>query len=183
MGIGGGSNISSGGGVSSDVNVINQPTVTVDDSTPLDTYLIGEDGYKAQIGPDGRLHTTKAPPQTFTGYTYVQEKLYSAIEGHNYEISEYTIPNGKTLHITNFSASGSGGNSSAGIYYVPDGVFDDETVADNLIIGTYFSSTPAIMELDKSYIGDGTAKIVLKATRRDKGKEWIGCDWQGFIED
>jgi len=141
------------------------------------------DGNVAQMGKDGRLHVTTQSPQDVDGYTQFTQTEYQAIDGYHHYANTYVIPNGKELIITNFHMSASGGQNSAGIYYVPDGVYDTETIGNDLIRGSFFGMEPVEYQIDRSYTGDGTAAIVLVLRRRSKGKEWIGGDWNGFIED
>lgn len=141
---------------------------------------IDPEGDAVEIGTEGRMHITNAIPIAVAGYTTFRRYIYQAIEGYNYVSDVYTIPNGKKLYVTKGYVTGADGGSSAGLYYCPNGGFDLST---ELIGGMYFNGGFYETDLDREYTGDGTATIILRLTRRDKGKRWVGAEWWGLVED
>lgn len=143
----------------------------------------GEDGYLVQIGKEGRLHITNATPLAIVGYNNIFKQIYKAIEGYQYELDYYIIPTGKKMLISKIRMTSGGGHNSAGLYLCPDGVYTPALEDDSMIVGAYFNSELVEVDIDKEYTGDGTTAICLKLTRRDKGKEWVGADWSGIVEE
>jgi hypothetical protein len=137
-------------------------------------------GDSVEICPVGRLHTTDAIPYIFIGHTFIVKSISQAILGHNYETVEYLIPTGKKLYILKMGVTGIEGDSSGGLYYCPSGVLDGTEVD---LMGIFFNSGLWERQMDLLFTGDGTAKIIFKMTRRDKGKRWVSGGWEGFVEN
>lgn len=139
----------------------------------------GKDGTFSQIGTDGRLNISGALPEV-DGFTKIEKLLYESIEGYNFKLSDpYIIPNGKKLFISSIYGSGDDGSHSCGIFSTDTGIWDDNV---ERITGFHF--TNGISKLDCNYeiIGDGVKSIIIRLTRRDKGKMLLGAGWIGYIE-
>jgi len=141
--------------------------------------LVGPAGDYAELGEDGRLHVTTAPPIAIDGFTTIREILYQAVGGYNYADKTYVIPNTKKLYITKIVVTGEEASSSGGLYYCPNGIMDENAY---LIAGMYFCGGMVDRDVDFDFTGDGTAAILARITRRSKGKRWVGIDWHGFVE-
>jgi len=130
----------------------------------------------------GRLHISHANPITATGYTKVTQTVYQVVNGHDYVLyTPYVIPNGKNLYITKlFATGGDGGNNSVGLYFSASGIWDNNIVR---LGGVHFIGGLEELDADIVITGNGTKALILKVTRRDKGKCLLGAQWEGYVEN
>jgi len=141
--------------------------------------IAGSDGNIVSVGLEGRLHATLAMPQVVTGYDIFSLYNNSSVPGHGYNDETYVIPNGKTIIITEAIVGGEYGSSACYLYYCPNGTIDGN---ETEVMTWFFDGQTTRYELDKSYTGDGTAALVTRIRRFDKGQRFIGATIRGYVE-
>ena len=167
----------------------NQANVTTDNKLKVETYQASGDintvtikdgegnAYLAKVDASGRLlvsSQTVSPPDT----TPVTNTYYSSMAGTI--DSFYIIPNGETLIITKFSASGevdvTAGNAVE-LYYAPNG----NTTGIQIIDVIFTSGNADQHDLNESYIGNGTRAILIRRRRLSGGSKNIFGRWEGYF--
>lgn len=140
--------------------------------------IVDQEGDHIEIGPEGRLHITTALPHEVVGWNTFKISNGGAIPGHDSQIAEYLIPNGKKIIISEATVGGENGHNIGFIYYSATGLFEDAVIVRRY----YFSGQTTRYELDIDYTGDGTAKIFTKVQRLSKGKRYVHIGVHGFVE-
>ncbi len=135
------------------------------------------DGYFVSVTSSGELKVVNPPPSTPAGTTSINqgEVVYPGKNGGEEDIM-YTISTGSTLYLQRFtggteatSVTGAGGKIE--LWYDPDGDMGGNA---ELINVAYLTTNNFQYDLALSYVGDGTKRIVLRATNwsSSNGKEF-----------
>lgn len=132
--------------------------------------------YNAEVSASGRLKVDIAPASAPPDTTPVSVTQYGAVAGTSDTF--YTIPNGETLYIQLFSGGASpASGSSIEIWYDPNGTGVGMTVIDVIMSNGQSDQH----NLNVSYIGNGTRRILLRRTGLGSANaRTIFGRWEGY---
>lgn len=149
----------------------NEATVTADGKLKVETtqstgtyqdVRIVDGTHVADVSATGRLLVSEEPPEPPVGTTEIDERAtVQPIKNGGYIDTIYTITNGQTLYIQRFAFGSEATNAKFELYYDPDG--DMGVNAVQLRVG-YINVANYQYDLNNAYDGDGTARIVMRAT-------------------
>lgn len=116
---------------------------------------------------------------TPTGRTVVTREARGSVSGSSSSLTTYVIPNGVTIYIQYFEGGAQGAtyDSRVAIYYAGAGSLNGTEV----ILGNgYCADSNYQKALDVSYLGDGTAAIIMQRTRLDGTAKEMYAKWIGY---
>ena len=120
------------------------------------------DGHKADVTEAGRLLVSDEPPEPPAGTIEVDERAtVTPTKNGGYTDTTYTITNGYTLYLQRFAVGTEATEGKFELYYDPDG---DMGVNAVQIRVAYLNVSNYQYDLNNYYDGDGTARIVMRAT-------------------
>ena len=133
--------------------------------------------HKANVTPGGQLETYSPQPTPPPGTTEVRISAVSSLSGA-IESTPYEIPNGEVLVIQFFSggAADSLRDSKVSLCYDPLGTGLDM----EMLRTAYVGNSNFDFSMGLSFVGDGTARIVLTRQAIDGGPREIAGFWSGY---
>lgn len=141
-------------------------------------------GNLATVTASGELRV-KPSVDAPAGTTPVNVSVLSSVTGT--VDNTYIIPNGETLILLSFQCGSEGSfagskarNSKVELYYAPDGTVN---VNAQLLALKYLSNSNAEVSFsvqETSFLGDGTAAIILRRVRLDGGVDEMFGRWGGY---
>ena len=145
------------------------------------TYMIIRDAetstYQAQVNSAGRILVAIEPPVPPAGTTGVIQTEYDAVTGSMDNI--YIIPNAQTLYIQRFAGGSEFDNANGSVdelWYDPLGTGVGMTIIATLFVNGISNQ----MDLNSSYVGNGTRAIRMRRRRFGGGSKLIFARWEGY---
>ncbi|MCP4481434.1 MAG: hypothetical protein GY817_01210 [bacterium] len=137
-------------------------------------------GNIAEVTASGEVKVVSpppAPPANTDPVNQVASSLVTSVAGVD---TIYTITNSKTLTIQRLSGGAESSNSGSIIelYEDPNG---DKSVM-NLIDAIFVNGSSAQKDLNITYTGDGTRRIILRRRNFGGGSYEMVCRWAGYEE-
>ena len=141
--------------------------------------LSSEDGKLMEIDRLGQLHVITPDQEAPEGTFPVQRTGYSEVSANSAEFDTYIIPNTQILKIQKFKAGTVDEKRSSKIilYYAPNGIFD----GNEEIISLLYCGRTNDDIINRNFIGDGTAAIILERRRMDNKKMEVYAYWKGYL--
>lgn len=139
--------------------------------------LKGKSGRVAEVDESNNLKVVNPTPAPPTGKTPVNRTAFSDVSSNTTVSDSYLIPSGQTLTIQRFSCSAEE-EARCTLYHAPNGTLDG---TENLITLAYLNINNYVSDINESFIGDGTARIIVE--RRNLivfGTREIFARWVGY---
>ncbi len=144
-------------------------------------------GNVAEVDASNRLLVSTPPPEPPSGTTPVVITEFDDVLGNNRDYNYYTIPNGETVTIQSLIGGSEGTNNESYIALWHDptgtnasGAEDDGDPSWDIIVLGFTANSNVQFDLNQSFVGDGTARIVLHRRRMDGGQRLMFGRWQGY---
>jgi hypothetical protein len=140
----------------------------------------GTTGNQAEVTASGEIKVVTPPPTPPVGTTPVSVIEQGAVESIIGVDDEYTITNSKTLTIQRISGGAETSNSGSIIEVFEDPNGDKSVL--NLIDDVYVSGGSDQKDLNVSFVGDGTRRIIMRRRNFGGGKYEVTGRWEGYEE-
>lgn len=139
--------------------------------------LRGKSGRYAEVDDSNNLKVVNPTPAPPAGKTPINRTAYGDVSANSTVSDSYLIPSGETLTIQRFNC-GAEEEARCTLYYCPNGVIDASAV---LIAVAYLNITNYVSDINESFIGNGTARIIMQRTNLIRfGTREIFARWVGY---
>lgn len=140
----------------------------------------GITGDNLKVNPDGSINIAgqviTVPPNT----TEVDQNVFGNVDSTTGVDTVYTIPNGETLTVQQLSG-GAEEHTSGSIVELFEDPNGDLSVL-NRIETVFVNGDSKQVVVQKSYVGDGTRRIVLRRRRYAANAKEMWGRWRGYSE-
>ncbi len=167
-------------GVTSTATSLNIEGVSLFDDSVSGITVQGTDSngliYPVAVSSTRRLLVSQEPPAAPPGTDPKNDVQKSSMTGT--QDSTYTITNGKTLYLQRLSGGAEASNSGSIIelYYDPNGDLSVLTAIEDI----YAQGASGQKDLDVSFDGDGTRRILLRRRNFGGGTYEVSARWEGY---